>query len=59
MVVLFQAFKEALESSDGKFIVISSGAGTISKEMNSGQGVYGSSKVSPRDSTLLGSLDIG
>lgn len=44
-MVLFQAFKDALEESKGKFITISSGVGTITQDMYPGMGVYGATKV--------------
>ncbi|ORY32826.1 hypothetical protein BCR39DRAFT_557389 [Naematelia encephala] len=46
VVVLFQAVLPLLPKSTGKFIVISSGAGTINKpEMGPGQGAYAMSKA--------------
>lgn len=48
MLVLFQAVKPLL-SKGGKFITISSGAGTISTmDTKAGGGTYGLTKVSER-----------
>jgi hypothetical protein len=46
VLVLFQAFKPLLEASSGKFITISSGAGTIKQDLSYPVGgVYGLTKV--------------
>jgi NAD(P)-dependent dehydrogenase (short-subunit alcohol dehydrogenase family) len=52
VLVLFQAVKPLMPKG-GKFITISSGAGTIGKEMNSGNGTYGLTKVSWAAHVLL------
>lgn len=49
-LVLFQATWDLLEPHKGKYVVISSGAGTIGqKHGGKGNGIYGQSKVTPRD----------
>jgi hypothetical protein len=45
-LVLFQATYKIIPPKSGKFVIISSGSGTIGREHRRGEGVYGQSKVS-------------
>ena len=44
-LVLFQAVLPLLPKETGKFVIISSGRGTIAQKHRSGEGAYGQSKV--------------